>query len=233
MKNQYFGDLRDYLKYSLLRTLGRELSVAVCWLLTEDDQGTDGRKTGYLDSPNVWRKFDPPIFDFLAQAVADEQRNVDVLDQATLLGDNSSFFSEIVPTDGLERCRYFDRFVQHARGVDLVFFDPDNGIEPRSAKGPKYIHWHELDRASLQGHSLLIYQHFPRGEKHAAFVESKAEQLGRLPRAHEILVFCDDAVAFFLVAQACHIERIRRAKTEVEDKWVGRMRVLEFSQPSR
>ena len=232
MKNQYFGDARDYLKYSLLRTLGRELSVAVCWLLTEDDLGTDGRKTGYLERPDLWREFDPPIFDFLAQAIAGEQRNVDVMEQATLLGDNCCFFSEIVPADGLERCRYFDRFVEHAKGADLVFFDPDNGIEPRSAKGPKYVHWHELDRAWLQGHSLLVYQHFGRRSRNA-FMEEKAVQLRQLRGANAVYVFHDDSVAFFLVSQPRHQERIRRAKTEIEDKWVGRMRVLEFSQPSR
>ena len=48
MKNQYFGDVRDYLKYSLLTILGCELSVAVCWLLTPDDSSPGGRKTGYL-----------------------------------------------------------------------------------------------------------------------------------------------------------------------------------------
>ena len=56
MKNQYFGDRRDYLKYSLIRALGCELSVAVCWLLTYDDRIGEGRKTGYLCKPDDWRK---------------------------------------------------------------------------------------------------------------------------------------------------------------------------------
>jgi hypothetical protein len=33
MKNRYFGDISDYLKYGLLRTIGRAsgLRLAVCW----------------------------------------------------------------------------------------------------------------------------------------------------------------------------------------------------------
>lgn len=232
MKNQYFGDRRDYLKYSLLRSLGRQLSVAVCWLLTEDDLSTDGRKIGYLDEPDEWRASDPPVFDFLRRKVLEEkQRRVDVLHKAGLLGDNYRFFSETVPVDDLERCRYFDRFMEYAGGTDLTFFDPDTGIEPASAKGHKYVHWHDLDRASSQGHSLLIYQHFGRRSRDT-FIDEKAAQLGRLEGANAVHVFHDDAVAFFLVSQARHLERVRRAKTEIKAGWKDRITVREFSQPS-
>ena len=43
MKHQYFGDIYDYLKYSLLRQLSPdgEISTVVCWLLTKDDERGD------------------------------------------------------------------------------------------------------------------------------------------------------------------------------------------------
>src|SRR5687767_11372479 len=34
--NQYFGDINDYFKYGMLRAFGRELSVAVIWMMTPD-----------------------------------------------------------------------------------------------------------------------------------------------------------------------------------------------------
>ena len=39
MKNQYFGDMYDYIKYGLLRQLSGcgKVSLAVCWMLTEND----------------------------------------------------------------------------------------------------------------------------------------------------------------------------------------------------
>ena len=34
MKNQYFGDINDYVKYGLLRVFSATHRVAVCWMLT-------------------------------------------------------------------------------------------------------------------------------------------------------------------------------------------------------
>ena len=136
MKNQYFGDRRDYLKYSLIRALGCELSVAVCWLLTDDNSCTgEGRKIDYLCKPDDWRKYDPPVYDFLRGHVRPEERCIDVLEEGGLLGDKCRFFSCKVPSDGLGRFDYFEEFIKFANGAGLVFFDPDTGIEPPSGKG--------------------------------------------------------------------------------------------------
>ena len=97
MKNQYFGDRRDYLKYSLIRALGCELSVAVCWLLTDDDQSKEGGKTDYLCQPDKWRKYDPPVYDFLRGHVRPEERRVDVLEKSKLLGDSAVSFRARCP----------------------------------------------------------------------------------------------------------------------------------------
>ena len=50
MKNQYYGDINDYRKYGLLRSLTRDtgLHLGVCWMLTSDDERSDGEKVGYL-----------------------------------------------------------------------------------------------------------------------------------------------------------------------------------------
>ena len=61
MKNQYFGDIKDYRKYGILRALqaGSDLPLALCWMLTPDDGGADGRKVAYLHKPDRWRSLDP------------------------------------------------------------------------------------------------------------------------------------------------------------------------------
>lgn len=226
MKNQYFGDVRDYLKYSLLRTLGRELSVAVCWLLTSDDSGPDGRKTGYLCDQDRWRGYDPQVFDFLHKQVIERQiRCICVLEQSELLGSNTRYFSECVPDDGLERCKYFDIFMEYAHGAGLVFFDPDTGIEPPSNKGSKYVHWHELDRTFRHGHSLLVYQHTWR-KPHDEFVRCRAEELRQLGGASKVFAFYDNAVVFFLVAQPCHLALLDQARVKIETCWRDRVTVL-------
>ena len=234
MKNQYFGDRRDYLKYSLIRALGCELSVAVCWLLTDDDQSKEGGKTDYLCQPDKWRKYDPPVYDFLRGHVRPEERRVDVLEKSKLLGDKCRFFSCKVPSDGLGRFDYFEEFIKFANGAGLVFFDPDTSIEPPSGKGKgqQYVRWHELAQCFSRGHSLLIYQHFGR-QKHKEFVKCRAEELAQLKDAGEVHAFYDDAAVFFLVAQHDHTESLDRAKAKVEDRWHGspvETRVFEVPQ---
>lgn len=41
MKHQYIGDINDYRKYALLRTLSADgvNRIGVCWMLTPDDGG--------------------------------------------------------------------------------------------------------------------------------------------------------------------------------------------------
>ena len=55
-------------------------------------------------------------------------------------------------------------------GADLVFFDPDNGVEVKSApkgsaKAGKYFFWDELEEFWLRGQSLLVYHHLNRTAK--------------------------------------------------------------------
>ena len=50
--------------------------------------------------------------------------------------------------------------------ADLVFLDPDNGLEvgiSRSAsKGPKYVFLDDLESFVTRGQSLVVYQHIGR-----------------------------------------------------------------------
>ena len=127
MKNRYFGDIYDYIKYALLRRLMDEdgCSAAVCWMLTEDDGGKDGNRTGYLGEPARWSSFEPTIFEFLRRHVVErETRNVEAVQRSKILP-NCRFYSRILTDDRVQRQRYFDQFIGFARGVELVFFDPD------------------------------------------------------------------------------------------------------------
>ncbi len=51
--------------------------------------------------------------------------------------------------------------------ADVVFLDPDNGIECKSASrisrdGPKYVFWDETEQFLKRGQSLIIYHHLNR-----------------------------------------------------------------------
>jgi hypothetical protein len=74
MKDQYFGDINDYRKYGLLRTIMTvtKLRLLVAWMLTPDDDRNDGNLVSYLDDPCRWEDRDPILFRKLRALLANE-----------------------------------------------------------------------------------------------------------------------------------------------------------------
>ena len=231
LKNQYFGDINDYRKYGLLRILtGREeIKTAVCWMLTPDDKRGDGGFIDYLKGPDRWRKHDPDLFDHLQDLVhGPKVRDVRGAETSAVLP-SSRFAPGVLPDGAMGRVRYFDAFMEVATGCGLVFFDPDNGIEIKSKPyghkdSSKYLYWHEIERFWNAGHSLLIYQHFPR-VKRDPFIEGKARQFMDETGALEIVSFRTSHVVFFLVPQAGHKDFFRNRSEVVAQRWDSEIRV--------
>jgi hypothetical protein len=225
MKNQYFGDINDYRKYGLLRLLTNrgEIKTAVCWMLTPDDGRGDGGFIGYLEQPNKWQGFDAPLFERLRELVLRQRlRDVRGAETSAILP-ASRFASGFLPDDADGRARYFDAFVDLARGCELVFFDPDNGIEVKSKPygrkdSSKFLYWREIERLWSAGHSLLIYQHFPH-VKRRPYIEGKACELSVRTRAPEIISFRTSHVVFFLVPQADRLEFFEERSEKVGSDW--------------
>lgn len=225
MKNQYFGDVNDYCKYGLLRALtGRSrLSLAVCWTLTPDDGRTDGRFTEYLCQPDPWRASDPDLYDVLYDAVVVQgQRDVGAVARAGLLP-GARLYDLLLPDDAAGRERYFCAFWKMAKGCDLVFFDPDNGMEVKSRRygrrdSSKYLYWHELVRAYTSGHSVLVYQHFPRVQRNA-FVARLAQEMGERTGARVVVSIRTSRVVYFLLVQEQMIETVELAVEVVDQTW--------------
>jgi hypothetical protein len=231
MKNQYFGDINDYRKYGLLRLLSNsgEIETAVCWMLTPDDGRTDGRLIKYLDEPAKWRQFDPPLFDHLRQLVLSQKlRDIRGTEMPAILP-SCRFAPGLLPDDAEGRTRYFQAFTDIAKGCDLIFFDPDNGIEVKSKPygrrdSSKYVYWRELVEAFRGGHSLLVYQHFPR-VKRGPFIERIARELVEKTGASEVYSFRTPRVLFLLAPQERHEEFFRVHSQKVQEAWGSQMRV--------
>jgi hypothetical protein len=173
MQNRYVGDIGDFLKLGMLRTLspGYRLGVA-WWLYPDQDHNKDGRHIGYLDQPIKWRNFDPQLFDALAEIVSSGQRDVRALEAADILP-GAIFASDVIPVDGLisrrrqAREQWFASVQRALHGTDLVFVDPDNGLEPDgyshgSAKSGKSVLLSELRELARPGRCLIVYHHHTR-----------------------------------------------------------------------
>jgi hypothetical protein len=225
MKDQYFGDVNDFRKYGLLRRLcgPAKLKLGVCWMLTMSDGTGDGEFRKYLREAKKYRRCDPELFDWLDAEVKElDDRRVERIENSGLLA-NAEFFSQELPEDFDKRKTYFDACADKFRGCDIVFFDPDNGIEVKSiAKGKpcseKYVYWDELRAAFKHGASVLAYQHFRR-EPRDKFIDDAAQAMGGNLKALRVFSFRTPHVVFLLAAQPRHVNGFREAVQGIEMSW--------------
>jgi hypothetical protein len=237
MKNQYFGDVNDYRKYGLLRLLtGRgSISAAICWMLTQDDTRRDGGRISYLHQPEQWSRFDRHLYDLLHDCVVRRNlRSVRELEAPHLLS-NCRFFIENLADNGSLRREYFCRFLEFARGADLLFFDPDNGMEvattPRGRTGSsKYLYWDEATQFFGARHSLLLYQHFPH-ENHDRFTRRMAESFCRRMGVGKVYSYTTENVVFFLLPQREHEDHFIKVNALVDENWRGQIILQPHTAP--
>ena len=173
MQNRYVGDIGDYLKLSILRALSPGYRLGVAWWLFPDEaHNGDGRHVGYLNSPDQWRHFNPELFDALCHVVLSGQRNVGAL-QAPGLIPGAIYADDVIPTGGpiaqrLSARRAWLADVQRAlEQANLLFLDPDNGLEPSgyrptALKSGKSITLSELRELAMPGRCLIVYHHQSR-----------------------------------------------------------------------
>jgi len=225
MKNQYFGDINDYKKYSLLRLLGGlgQIKTTVCWVLTEDDNRSDGSRIKYLEKPEQWRDYDQVVFEHLRENVLNKgMRDVSVIERGDILP-NCTFYREFVHDDNESRDEYFRGFWDFSKGTDLIFFDPDNGLEVKSIprgkrNSSKYVYWDEIELSYRSGHSLLIYQHFPRKPREQ-FIRSLIRRFKTLDDIRCVFSYCTFHVAFLLIPQHDHEEMFAENSRRIKDNW--------------
>jgi hypothetical protein len=206
----------------MLRAFGRELSVAVIWMMTPDDGSRDGRKLQYLDHEG--RRFhDPELFDWLrAWKRAGAVRDVRRIEESGLLP-NCRFFGEVVPEGVEARAQWFARAREFARGADLVFVDPDNGlpvksVRPGAQKWPKFVAIEELQALYEDGHSLLIYQHTARLMRRD-LIRAKLKQLYEAFKIeHFTSLYAGDWIAL-LVPNAGSGPALGRATRRIMIEW--------------
>jgi hypothetical protein len=237
MKHQYFGDISDYRKYGLLRCLSAAgLRLGVFWMLTSDDDRSDGRRTGYLDEPAAWRRFDPELFDFLAGSVRAGRRDVAAFESSGLTVD-ARYCASPLDNSAMARPAWFDRGLADLASTDLVFFDPDNGLEVSSIgygkRGSrKYVYWREIAATWAAGHSLLIFQHFNRSAR-GAFIERLWADLERRTSGSRVAALATSHVLFLFAVQPRHAARFDRAMQFVSERWRGQIDEVAAAAPMR
>lgn len=225
MKDQYFGDINDYRKYGLMRCIIKASDVAmlVAWMLTPDDSSSDGKFIAYLQNPEMWEKYDPELFQTLHNAMnTNNQRRVSLMERTHLLP-GTDYFSAIVPDSSLHRQDWFDQLCKQARKFQMVFLDPDNGLEIKSRpygtkNSCKFVYWNEIETLWNQGKSLLIYQHFIR-EKRISFIQRKLSELQEKTPGSLVEAFSTSHVVFLLALQPMHQKHHVKIVNNVQQRW--------------
>lgn len=171
MKNQYFADQRDFLKYDLLVELV-ENTPGVCRLtsipmLTPNDDTGEGDVLTYVMGSRR-----PDIYHFLRYCLARGDRNIRNL-RTLFQGRHYAYYChrEDCPYSYESRREYFTSVPSRALQDAVVFVDPDTGIETSTdaymrGKGiGRYLFWDDIIQlcSRMNGPSVLVlYQHLQR-----------------------------------------------------------------------
>lgn len=229
MKDQYFGDVNDYRKYGLLRALieGSRLSLGVCWLRTLDDGRRDGESRQYLEQPERWRHYDPELYDALRGLLDPGARRSVLHAESWGLLPGARYYHAVLNNDASERYSYFADAWQRLRGTELLFLDPDNGLQVKSVgygrrTSAKYLYWREVEEAYGRGHSLVIYQHFRR-QSRETFVTGVADELRRRLGGSRVEPFQTANVVFLAAVRPEHSEAFQNARELVMRRWHGQI----------
>jgi hypothetical protein len=228
MKNQYFADINDYLKYGILRAIANsKLKICLCWMLTEDDNRNDGGKIQYLRESDKWRKYDPALFDVMKWSIEEKKRTIDVAEKKYLIPD-ATYHPRLLTDDRDEREQYFKELTDISAASDLIFFDADNGMEVKSVKkgnknSSKYLYWDEVERFA-DTHSILVFQYFPHTNREE-FVEGISQRLKAVTYSTLVTALITSHVVFFLVPHPLHEGRLKEACRKGMKNWHPDIRI--------
>lgn len=220
MKDQYVGDVNDYFKYALLRTLeGHDLALAVAWMLTESDGRSDGGRLSYLDRPEQFRHVDPVLFDALRRTLSGSGRAVRSIELGGILR-NATYVSAMLSDGEASRRTYFERVRDVSTGHDLLFFDPDNGLAVPSVRigrrsSSKYLYPEELRTSYADGLSVVVYQHFPRRPRDR-FLQDSLALVESITGCQQAAAITTAHVAFLVAPQRDQATRLFERMNEFD-----------------
>ena len=251
MQDKFVGDVGDFGKYGLLRALTspprpdgkRDLSLGIVWYLVPDDEPSGaGKYTTYLDKPDSFRGCDPPLFDALKQIVNGHRRRIRSIHESDIFRPGTVFYDarlsfDTVPIDSrlAHREEWARSAVAATATCDLVFVDPDNGLEvstpPHHKQGLKYVFFDEVSPYLRRGQSLIIYQHMNHRKPVNAQI---SERITEITRRLEAPVLCTllfrrwNLRAFFVIPNRRDRELLsRRIESFLSGAWDKHFEVIQ------
>ena len=264
MKDQYAGDIGDYTKLGLLRAIQRTgLSVGVNWYLTPNDVDNndvreckndcmncesytkttgknDGKFTEYLRKPCDTP--DPGLYCILKKLICHNKRSVAELEKACVLLPGAVYYNERldfsgVPDKKAHRENWHNAAMGALKPCDVVFLDPDNGLEvdsikPFALKGNKYVTYKEAADYYQSGASVIIYNHKDFTPERD-FLLKKRDKFRSTEGTENAELLCLKAPRFsvryyFILVQEKHKQQLNEAiNTMLDTGWRDYMSLVE------
>ena len=236
MQDKFVADVGDFGKYGLLRFLSGMtdeedtalLRLGVIWYFRHDNhQNTDGKHIGYLnrtpDRVREYRSCDPELWEELRDLIYRDARCVHCVQEASILPKGTFYFS--APIDYANKAKLIlkkyarEWWLDYARKAvgdsDLVYLDPDNGIDLNSAnmhrkEGPKHVYVDDVKRFWEDNKSLIVYHHASQGTPVAQMVTKVANSFRETMDQDPIVLKFPRGTTrvFFVLPQPRHKELI-------------------------
>lgn len=240
MQDAYVGDIGDYGKYGLLRAVTASgLRLAVNWYqvvpgepskqkVVEDTSARrkqeDGKYTSYLGNPEQYRHYDPALFDCLAGIVR-QHRSIEAVETSGIL--TAQFFGK--PLSGADRQQWHQEALAHTTGAEIVFLDPDNGLETasmrrRGSTKEKHVTWDEAKVYYERGQSVILYQHRPQRMKKERCIQGVLAFQNVFLNADQVFLLEYPRYTnrfYFIFCHETHRARLEQVYLSVAQTWKG------------
>ena len=228
------------------------LTVGVVWYLVPDEtHNSDGKHVHYLDpsayNQERYRDCDPTLYDTLREIVQSNRRSVSSIREYQVLPWGTRFYEATLTFDRPDNQGHYTREHRVARrkawlqdalkltaGCDIVFVDPDNGLEvqvdPCQRRGPKYVFFDELLPYVERDQSLVIYHHLGRQGSAWDQIRGRLTQIkSKLGReAFALLYHRGSARVFFVVPAPRHrANLVSRAEMLMQSSWSRHFEIFE------
>lgn len=182
MQNRYAGDIGDYSKFILIKRLFKNQSIGLVWFLYPNEtHNSDGLHINYQN----YKLSDKELTSILQNIGISKQRSVYKMQKKLTKYFNDQkikYFDEFIENNfhytqrEKLRKRWIEKAIKCIKNCNVVFLDPDNGIEVKSIKktnkkSGKYVFFDEIEKFLKACEILVIYQHFPR-IKHDIFIKN-------------------------------------------------------------
>jgi hypothetical protein len=181
MEIRQIGGIGDFGKFALLRHLMQNRRLAVCWYLTgEGDRTRDHDKHfDYLTRPDAFRHLAPELYDRLAEFAVGSRALADPLTALQRSGvlENAVFVRQEVPKKASLRPLWAKRLVNLVSGANLVFLDPDNGIQGQRLTN-RHVAPAEIAALRQKDRALIIGHHQSGRKAEVKYLADRMKSLG-------------------------------------------------------